>query len=295
MVWPMQVRSAVIPAAGMGTRFLPASKSVPKELLPIGDTPTLQLVIDEALGAGIDHIIVVSSRNKPAVEQYFAPAPELLTSLEASGKTALAERIRSIGSDWRATIVYQDEPRGLGHAVGCAAEAVGDEPFAVLLPDELMGSSSLLAHMNGVCAASDGSEVALKEVPHEDVSRYGVIDPAGPVDEDGVVAVRDLVEKPPIDEAPSDLVIIGRYVLTPDVFGEIAAGRVGALGEIQLTDALRAQAARSPFHGIVSNVDRFDTGTPLGFLTAAIELGLRDPSYGKELRVFIDDVMARTD
>ncbi len=148
----MQVRSAVIPAAGMGTRFLPASKSVPKELLPIGDTPTLQLVIDEALGAGIDHIVVVSSRNKPAVEQYFAPAPELLAALEASGKTALAERVRSIGSDWRVTIVYQDEPRGLGHAVGCAAEAVGDEPFAVMLPDELMGSSSLLAQMNGVCA-----------------------------------------------------------------------------------------------------------------------------------------------
>src|SRR6476659_9586624 len=132
----MQVRSAVIPAAGMGTRFLPASKSVPKELLPIGDTPTLQLVIDEALGAGIDHIVVVSSRNKPAVEQSFAPAPELLATLEASGKTAPAARIRSIGSDWRATIVSAPQPRGLGHAVGCAAVAAADQPFAVLLPDE---------------------------------------------------------------------------------------------------------------------------------------------------------------
>jgi UTP--glucose-1-phosphate uridylyltransferase len=290
----MQVRSAVIPAAGLGTRFLPASKAVPKELLPIGDTPTLQLVIDEALGAGIDHIVVVSSRSKPAVEQYFAPAPELVATLEASGKTALADRMRSIGRDWRATIVYQDEPRGLGHAVGCAAEAVGDAPFAVLLPDELMGSSSLLAQMNALCASSGGSVVALKEVPHEDVGRYGVIDPSGPVDADGVVPVRDLVEKPPVEEAPSDLIIIGRYVLTPDVFDEIAAGRVGALGEIQLTDALRAQAARSPFHGVVSAVDRFDTGTPLGFLTAAIELGLRDESWGADLRLFLDDLMART-
>jgi UTP--glucose-1-phosphate uridylyltransferase len=289
----MQVRSAVIPAAGLGTRFLPASKAVPKELLPIGDTPTLQLVIDEALGAGIDHIVVVSSRSKPAVEQYFAPAPELVATLEASGKTELAARVRSIGADWRATIVYQDEPKGLGHAVGCAAEAVGDEPFAVLLPDELMGSSSLLAQMNALCASTGGSVVALKEVPHDDVSRYGVIDPSGPVDADGVVPVRDLVEKPPADEAPSDLVIIGRYVLTPDVFDEIATGRVGALGEIQLTDALRAQAARSPFHGVVSGVDRFDTGTPLGFLTAAIELGLRDPSWGEELRLFLDDLTAR--
>src|SRR5829696_3771556 len=292
MVWPMQVRSAVIPAAGMGTRFLPASKAVPKELLPIGDTPTLQLVIDEALGAGIEHIVVVSSRSKPAIEQYFAPSPDLLAALEASGKTALAERVRSIGSDWRATIVYQDHPKGLGHAVGCAAEAIGDEPFAVMLPDELMGDSSLLAHMNGVCASTGGSVVALKEVPHEDVGRYGVIDPSGPVDEDGVVPIRDMVEKPPVDEAPSDLVIIGRYVLTPDVFDEIAAGRVGALGEIQLTDALRVQAQRAPFHGVVSAVDRFDTGTPLGFLAAAVVLGLRDPSMGDELREQLRDALA---
>jgi UTP--glucose-1-phosphate uridylyltransferase len=287
----MQVRSAVIPAAGMGTRFLPASKSVPKELLPIGDTPTLQLVIDEALGAGIDHIVVVSSRSKPAIEAYFEPSPEIIATLEASGKTALAERVRSIGADWRTTIVYQDEPRGLGHAVGCAREAIGDEPFAVLLPDELMGDSSLLAHMNGVCARTGGSVVALKEVPHEDVGAYGVIAPTGPVDADGVVPIGDLVEKPPIDEAPSDLIIIGRYVLTPDVFDEIAAARPGALGEIQLTDALRAQAKRSPFHGVVSRIDRFDTGTPLGFLTAAIELMLRDPASGKDLRHFLDGVV----
>jgi UTP--glucose-1-phosphate uridylyltransferase len=283
----MQVRSAVIPAAGMGTRFLPASKAVPKELLPIGDTPALQLVIDEALGAGIDHVVIVSSKGKPAIEAYFEPSPEVLETLEASGRTELADRIRGIGADWRVTVVYQDAPKGLGHAVGCAAEAVGNQPFAVLLPDELMGDSSLLAHMNGICASTGGSVVGLKEVPEDEVSSYGVIDPAGPVDADGVVAIRDMVEKPPRESAPSNLIIIGRYVLTPDVFDEIAGLQPGRGGELQLTDALRAQAARAPFHGVVSRITRYDTGTPLGFLTAAIELTLRNPEMGAELRRFL--------
>jgi UTP--glucose-1-phosphate uridylyltransferase len=283
----MQVRSAVIPAAGMGTRFLPASKAVPKELLPIGDTPALQLVIDEALGAGIDHIVIVSSKGKPAIEAYFEPSPEVIETLEASGRTELADRIRGIGADWRVTVVYQDAPKGLGHAVGCAAEAVGNQPFAVLLPDELMGDSSLLAHMNGICVSTGGSVVGLKEVSDEEVSSYGVIDPAGPVDGDGVVAIRDMVEKPPRESAPSNLIIIGRYVLTPDVFDEIAGLQPGRGGELQLTDALRAQAARAPFHGVVSRITRYDTGNPLGFLTAAIELSLRNPDMGADLRQFL--------
>ena len=214
----MSVRCAVIPAAGLGTRFLPATKAVPKELLPIGDTPLLQIVIDEALGAGIDHIVVVSSRSKPGIDAYFEDRPEVIEALEAQGRRELADRIRSIGSDWRATVVYQDQPRGLGHAVGCAREAVGDQPFAVMLPDELMGDSSLLAHMNGVCLSSGGSVVGLKRVPKEDVGAYGVIEPLSPVDPDGVVAIGGMVEKPDPAEAPSDLIIIGRYVLTPDVF-----------------------------------------------------------------------------
>ncbi len=169
IVRPMQVRSAVIPAAGLGTRFLPATKAVPKELFPIGDQPAIQIVIDEALGAGIDHIVVVSSRSKPAIEAYFAPDAALLDALEAKGKSDTAERLRAIGRDWRVDIVYQDDPKGLGHAVGCAREAVGDEPFAVLLPDELMASSALLAQMNGVCAATEGSVVAVVNVPREQV------------------------------------------------------------------------------------------------------------------------------
>jgi UTP--glucose-1-phosphate uridylyltransferase len=207
--------------------------------------------------------------------------------LEASGRKELADRIRGIGADWRVTVVYQDVPKGLGHAVGCARDAVGDQPFAVLLPDELMGNSSLLAHMNGICVSTGGSVVGLKEVPEAEVSSYGVIDPASPVDPDGVVAIRDMVEKPPAGEAPSNLIIIGRYVLTPDVFDEIAGLQPGRGGEIQLTDALRAQAARAPFHGVVSQLARYDTGNPLGFLTAAIELSLRHPTMGDELREFL--------
>lgn len=286
----MQVRSAVIPAAGMGTRFLPATKAVPKELFPIGDQPAIQVVIDEALGAGIDHIVVVSSRSKPAVAEYFETNEALLESLEASGKLVTADRLRAIGRDWRVSIVYQDNPKGLGHAVGCAREAVGEEPFAVMLPDEIMSSSSLLAQMNGVCASTEGSVVAVAEVAPEMVSSYGVIDPSGELSEDGVIPVQDLVEKPPVDEAPSNYIITGRYVLTADAWTEIDALVPGRGGELQLTDALKAQAARSPFHAVLSDVGRYDTGNPLGFLTASIELGLANPELGADLRAFLDNL-----
>ena len=287
IVRPMQVRSAVIPAAGLGTRFLPATKAVPKELFPIGDQPAIQIVIDEALGAGCDHIVVVSSRSKPAIADYFAPDPALLDMLEAKGRFDTAERLRAVGRDWRLDIVYQDDPRGLGHAVGCARDAVGNESFAVLLPDELMSSSAVLAQMNGVCAATEGSVVAVVNVPREQVGSYGVIDPAGPMTHDGVIPVRDLVEKPKPEVAPSNFILTGRYVLTADAWDEIDALTPGSGGELQLTDALRAQAARAPFHAVVADESRLDTGTPLGFLTASIELGLTNPEIGAGLRDFL--------
>lgn len=289
MVGSMQVRSAVIPAAGLGTRFLPATKAVPKELMPIGDTPAIQIIIDEALGAGIDHIVVVSSRGKPAIEHYFTPDDDLVNALRDKGKDDVADRLAAIGRDWRVTITYQDNPRGLGHAVGCAREAVGDEPFAVLLPDELMGDSSLLAQMNGVCASTGGSVVGVTQVPRDQVSSYGVLDPAGAIDDDGVIAVADLVEKPAVADAPSDLIIIGRYVLTPDVFDEIDALVPGSGGELQLTDALRAQAARSPFSGVLSRTSRFDTGNPVGFLGAAVAFALRNPDMAPGMRALLDE------
>jgi len=286
----MQVNSAVIPAAGAGTRFLPVTKAVPKELLPIGDTPAIQLIIDEAIGAGIEHVVVVSSRSKPAIERYFERDDELIAAMRDKGKDDVAERLARIGRDWRVTITYQDNPRGLGHAVGCARAAVGDEPFAVLLPDELMGDSSLLAQMNGVCARSGGSVVGVKQVPRDEVSAYGVLDPSGPIDDDGVIPVRDLVEKPAVDVAPSEYILIGRYVLTPDVFDEIDQLAPGSGGELQLTDALRAQAARSPFHGVLSRIERYDTGNPVGFLEAALAFALRDAEMGPAVRTYLDSL-----
>lgn len=283
----MQVRTAVIPAAGLGTRFLPATKAVPKELLPIIDTPALQLIIDEAVGAGIDHIVIVTNHNKPAIEAYFQPSDEVLAKLRSTGRQAMAERLESIGRDVRVSFAYQEAPLGLGHAVGCAAAAVGDKPFAVLLPDELMGDSSLLDQMARLCESSGGSVVGLKRVPPHEVSSYGVIDPSTEVDAAGVVGIRTMVEKPKVEDAPSDLIIIGRYVLTPDVFAEIERVQPGSGGEIQLTDALRAQAANGPFHGVLSTIRRYDTGTPLGWLSAVVDIALDDPAIGDDFAAFL--------
>jgi len=288
----MRVRTAVIPAAGLGTRFLPATKAVPKELLPIVDVPALQLIIDEAVGAGIEHIVVVNSHVKPSIEAYFADAPGVIEKLVSSGRTEMADRLRSIGVDVQISFAYQDEQLGLGHAVGCARDAVGDEPFAVLLPDELMGTSELLSAMCAVCVSSGGSVVGLKRVPRDDVSSYGVITPTGEVDADGVVGISDLVEKPAVSDAPSDMIIIGRYVLTPDVFAKIAALQPGAGGELQLTDALRVQAATGPFHGVLRDVRRFDTGNPVGWMSAVVELALDHPQYGEAFRAELHRILS---
>jgi UTP--glucose-1-phosphate uridylyltransferase len=283
----MRTRTAVIPAAGMGTRFLPATKAVPKELLPILDTPALQLIIDEAAGAGVEHVVVVTSHAKPAIEAYFADAPEVVAKLRSTGRDAMADKLERVGRDVRVSFAYQDIAKGLGHAVGCARELVGDEPFAVLLPDELMGDSALLTQMIDVCEHTGGSVVGLMEVPHDQVSAYGVVAPAGPLDDHGVVSIATMVEKPPADDAPSDLIIIGRYVLTPDVFDRIAEVQPGAGGEIQLTDALRMQAHGGPFHGVLRPIQRHDTGNPLGWLTAVVDLALDDPLLGGPFREWL--------
>jgi len=271
----------------MGTRFLPATKAVPKELLPIIDTPALQLIINEATGAGIDHVVVVTSHAKPAIQAYFADSPEVVAKLRSTGRHMVADHLERIGRDVRVSFAFQDVALGLGHAVGCAREAVGDEPFAVLLPDELMGDSSLLAQMCDVSEATGGSVVGLKRVPLDEVSAYGVIEPSGPLDEHGVVGISTMVEKPAVADAPSDLIIIGRYVLTPDVFDKIDLVQPGAGGEIQLTDALRMQAAEGPFSGVLSGIRRYDTGNPLGWLTAVVELALDDETIGPDFREWL--------
>ena len=287
----MRARTAVIPAAGLGTRFLPLTKAVPKELLPMGDLPILHLVIEEAVNAGIETVVVVSHVSKTAVEAYFRPAPDLLATLDKAGKHALLERLERLDSlDVR--FVHQPAPLGLGHAVGMAREIVAGEPFAVLLPDELMGSSELMSTMLDAAAASGGSVVAVKRVPREDVSRYGVVKPCGPMSPGGLLPVDDLVEKPAVADAPSDLIIIGRYVCSGEVMDEIGRLTPGSGGELQLTDALKATCAYQSFQVQIGDelpggLVRHDTGSPSGWLHAAIEVSLAHPELGPPLREFL--------
>jgi len=283
----VRAKVAVVPAAGLGTRFLPVTKSVPKELLPIIDTPALQLVIDEAVNAGIEHVVLVSSRAKPGIEAYVTPDAEVVRRVRASGRVDLADRLERIGSAVEVSVVYQDEPRGLGHAVGCAREIVGDRPFAVMLPDELMADSALLgALIDHVDTAGVGA-IGLMRVPKGEVGAYGVITPAPGAEHNGPFDIVDVVEKPHPDEAPSNLIIIGRYVLTPDVFDRIDELVPADNGELQLTDALRAQSTTSPLRGILNPSMRYDTGTPMGWLMAVIDIALERPDTGNALSAWL--------
>lgn len=283
----MPLHTAVIPAAGMGTRFLPATKAVPKELMPIFDTPALQLVMDEAIGAGCDHIVVVSSKAKTGIEAYLAPSADAVKRVRDSGRTELADRLARIGSDVRISVVYQDAPRGLGHAIGCARSAVGNEPFAVLLPDELMGDSSLLTQMSEMFVQQGKSVVGLKQVPMSEVSAYGCVSTTAAPTASGEVSVTGVVEKPALHEAPSDLILIGRYVLHTGMFEMLDALKPAPSGEIQLTDALLIEAQAGNLRGVVSNIARFDTGTPMGWLQAVIELTLQRKDAGTELEAWL--------
>ena len=301
-----RVRTAVIPAAGHGTRMLPATKSVPKELLPLGEKPALQYVIEEAVGAGVDRVIVISSPTKPAIADYLTPSPAVEAVLDRLGRVDLADEQRRLGREIEVTIVMQHEPLGLGHAVGCARHAVGDEPFFVLLPDELMESSQLLLEMAQIHEQLGTSVIAVKPMPIEEISRYGVVSPVvhapqllsigseaiGSVAMDPEVAARivlfdDVVEKPRASDAPSDLAIIGRYLLTSDIFDDLDRVVPGAGGEIQLTDALAAQSQRRTSSAVKSTIHRRDIGHPLGWVKAVIERALVHPQIGDEVRTWI--------
>lgn len=277
----------MIPAAGLGTRFYPVTKAVPKELLPIVDVPAIQLVIDEAVAAGCDHVVVVSHASKTPIERYVTPDPAVVEKVRASGRVDLADRLARIGAEVRVSIVHQDAPRGLGHAVGCARAAVGEVPFAVLLPDELMGDASLLVALNESVEATGVGAVGLMRVPADEVSAYGVITPSPTSPHEGPFAIVDVVEKPRREDAPSNLIIIGRYVLTPDVFDEIDALAPHDNGEIQLTDALRAQSAHSPLTGLLNRSQRWDTGTPMGWLTAVVDIALERPDVANAFSAWL--------
>lgn len=290
------ITTAVVPAAGMGTRMLPATKAVPKELLPIVEKPALQLIVDEAVGAGVDHLVIVTSRSKPAIEQYFASDPAVEASLERQGRGAVADQLRRYGNDIRISFAYQDQPLGLGHAVARARQAVGEQPFFVMLPDELMADSSLLSGLARVVDDTGVGAVALKRMPHAELSRYGIVSPVG---EERVVSGLDalpfvgVVEKPAAADAPSDLAIIGRYALTADIFDDLDALQPGSTGEVQLTDALEAQARRAPLWGVISAVGRRDIGSPLGWLQAVVEAAVDHLDYGAAFGEWLGGVSRR--
>lgn len=251
---------ALIPAAGLGTRFLPATKAQPKEMLLVVDRPVIQYVVEEGLASAADEVVIINSREKKAIEDHFAPDPELVSLLRARGKDAYADAVERVGG-YAVSYVYQDEALGLGHAVHCAADKTGDEPFYVLLGDVIVPGNGMLPAMQAVSDAHGGASViAVMPVPHDQVSRFGVI--AGTDLGDGIWKVDRLVEKPPIDEAPTDLVIFGRYLLSPRVMELLGCTAPGAGGEIQLTDALDAVLQEEEMYALVVDpADGYDTGT----------------------------------
>jgi UTP--glucose-1-phosphate uridylyltransferase len=288
-----QPRKAVIPAAGLGTRFLPATKAVPKELLPVVDTPALQYVVEEAVRAGLTEVLVVSGRGKEAIADHFDRAPELEAALEKKGDVERLEAVRRSAELANVHFVRQREPRGLGHAVLCGASYVGDDSFAVLLGDDLIDERDrLLEDMLEVQADRGGCVVALLEVPPEAVSLYGCV-AAESTEVDGVVRVTDLVEKPAPEDAPSNLAIIGRYVLSPQIFPALRETQPGRGGEIQLTDALRSLAiAGEPTHGVVFRGRRYDTGDRADYLRAVVRLACDRPDIGPDFRAWLADFVA---
>ena len=270
------IRKAVFPAAGLGTRFLPATKAQPKEMLPLVDKPIIQYGVEEALAAGVANIILVTGRGKNAIEDHFDVSVELETFLESRGKMDLLAEIRKISNLINFSYVRQGEPLGLGHAVLVTRALVGDEPFAVILGDDVIDADPpALKQMIDVYHEVDGPVLAVERVPKEDVSSYGIID-AEEV-RPGVYRIRDLVEKPPRAEAPSDLAIIGRYILTPDIFPALEATATDRTGEIQLTNGLRRLLKDRPIYGCRVDGVRHDTGNKLGFLKAVVYFALRRP------------------
>ena len=277
------IRKAVFPAAGLGTRFLPATKAQPKEMLPLVDKPIIQYGVEEAVQSGVDNIILVTGRGKNAIEDHFDVSIELEAFLEARGKTELIGEIRKISNMINFAYVRQGEPLGLGHAVLAAREFIGDDPFAVILADDVIDADPpALAQMIEVFKQVDGPVLAVERVPVDQVSNYGVVDiDGGQRLPDRVYAIRDLVEKPSRQEAPSDLAIIGRYILTSDVFPALKATASDRTGEIQLTNGLRRLLRERPIYAYEVKGVRHDTGNKLGYLQAVVYFALRRPDLGE--------------
>lgn len=282
----MKVRKAVIPAAGLGTRFLPTSKSLPKELLPVLDVPMIQFGVEEAATAGIEHIILVISQGKEALANYFQPDPELESHLAKSGAHALLEKVRRVSSLAHISTVEQKQQLGLGHAVLTAKDQIGDEPFVVLLPDDLIfHTEGATQQLIQVFERYESSIVAVEEVPLQAVKSYGVVD-SQPVTE-RLHRVDGLVEKPDPQDAPSNLAIVGRYVFTPEIFRCLERTKPGAIGEIQLTDGINLLLEEQPVYAYRFEGTRHDGGTPLGLLKASLAVALTREDTASQVREFM--------
>ena len=275
------IRKAIFPVGGLGTRFLPATKAMPKEMLPVVDKPLIQYAVEEAAEAGIEEFIFVTGRNKTAIEDHFDHSFELEATLSAKGKNqALGMVKQMMHNPGSVMYVRQQQPAGLGHAVWCARHLIGDEPVAVLLADDLILGKSCVREM--VEAYTGGNMVAVMDVPREQTSAYGIVTPSN--DDGRVVQIDGLVEKPRPDDAPSTIGVVGRYIITPAVFDTLAEQERGAGGEIQLTDALAKQIGKAPFDGLRFSGERFDCGSKLGFLQANVAFALQKDEMADDLR-----------
>ncbi len=280
---PRKIRKAVFPVAGLGTRFLPATKAMPKEMLPINDRPLIQHVVEEAKEAGIEEFIFITGRHKELLEEHFDEHPELSQTLKKRGKENVLKKIEDLIMPAGALfLTRQPKPLGLGHAIWCAAKLVENEPFAVILPDVLVkGPQGCLKQMVDVYNETGGNLIAVEDVPLEETENYGIVDPG---EESGkTIAIKGLVEKPKPEDAPSTLSVIGRYILQPEIFNHLSAFETGAGGEIQLTDAMAKLIGTQPFNAMRFKGKSYDSGSRLGFITANVVYGLDDPDIGKDV------------
>ena len=286
-----KVRKAIIPAAGLGTRFLPATKAQPKEMLPIVDKPTIQYIVEEAVASGIEDILIITGRNKRAIEDHFDHTIEMEVLLEQKGNLKMLELLHDITNMVDIHYVRQKKPRGLGDAIYCARKFVGDEPFAVLLGDDIIVSETPgLKQLMDAYDHFGGSILGVQRVPKKDVFKYGIVDPVGD-SSSRTVRVANLVEKPLVDEAPSDIAIIGRYIIEPEIFDIIRETAPGAGGEIQLTDALKVLAGQKPMFAHVFEGKRYDVGDKMGFLQATVEFALNRPDLREEFAAYLEELM----
>ncbi len=286
------VRKAVIPAAGLGTRFLPATKATPKEMLPIVDKPTIQYIVEEALAAGIEDILVITGRSKRAIEDHFDRSIELEMNLKEHGKEKELEVVRKI-SDIRIHYIRQKEPHGLGHAILCAQQFIGDEPFAVLLGDDVVDAKvPALKQLIDVYEKTGSSVLGVQEVPLEKVSSYGIV-ASHATDEPRTFTVSDMVEKPAVEDAPSRLAVLGRYVINPEIFAILEKTEPGRGGEIQLTDALKVLAEQQTMYAYNFEGRRYDVGDKQGFLEATVEMALKRPDLRDKFLTYLQGIVAK--